>query len=121
MLSSLMQSTQLVFSVGSDYKSSSKAFIFSLRNKYNVKPFKADIYRYNQNAIYTNPGYGPTFGGSHDIYIANSAGSSASSHTYFGYTYRPPSGYSYGSSNTKALLAGSNYFTPSEVEVFYFI
>ena len=121
MLSSLMQSTRLVFSVGSGYKSSSKAFIFSLRNKYNVKPFKADIYRYNQNAIYTDPGYGPTFSGGHDIYIANNAGSSTSSSTNFGYTYRPPSGYSYGSSYTQALLAGSRYFTPSEVEVFYFV
>ena len=36
-------------------------------------------------------------------------------------TYRPPSGYSYGSSNTQALLAGSFTFTPSEVEVFYFV
>ena len=49
------------------------------------------------------------------------SGSSTSSYTNFGYVYRPPSGYSYGSSNTKALLAGSYTFTPSEVEVFYFV
>ena len=105
----------------SSYKSSSNAFIFSLRNKYNVKPFKADIYRNNQYAIYTKPSHGPTFGNGHDIFITTNAGSSTSSYTDFGYTYRPPSGYSYGSINTKALLAGSYHFTPSEIEVFYFV
>ena len=71
--------------------------------------------------MYTNPGYGPTFGYGHDIYIANNADQSTSSYAEFGDTYRPPSGYSYTASNTKALLAGSYMFTPFEVEVFYFV
>ena len=77
------------------------------------------MYRYSQYAIYTDYGYGPTFGGGHDIYIANNAHSNTNSYTNFGFTYQPPSGYSYSSSNTQALLAGSYSFTVSEVEVFY--
>ena len=87
-----MQSTYPVFSVGSSgYRTSSKAFIFSLRNRDNVKPFKADIYRYNRKAIHTNAHRGPTFGGGYDIKIVNNAGSSSSSYTNFGHTYLPPS------------------------------
>ena len=103
------------------YRSSSSNYIFSLRNKYNLSPFRSAVYRYSQYAIYTNPGYGPTFGGSHDLYIANNADKNKNSYANLGYTYRPPSGYSYGSSNTQALLAGSYKFTPTEVEVYYYV
>jgi hypothetical protein len=33
-------------------------------------------------------------------------------------TYKPPSGYEYDIPQTKALLGGSEYFTPTEIEVF---
>ena len=102
------------------YRSSSSNYIFSFRNKYNLSPFRSPIYRYSYYAIYTNPGYGPTFGGGHDIYIANNANSNKNSYSNFCHTYRAPSGYNYGSSNTQALLAGSYKFTPSEVEVYYY-
>ncbi|XP_028405398.1 uncharacterized protein LOC114527885 isoform X2 [Dendronephthya gigantea] len=102
------------------YISSSNSFVFSFRNKDNLSPFKANVYQNNGNAIYTNIGYGPTFGGGHDFYIATNAKSSTSSYSNFGHTYLPPSGYSYASGNTRALLAGSYRFRPSEVEVYYF-
>ncbi|XP_046852220.1 uncharacterized protein LOC124445538 [Xenia sp. Carnegie-2017] len=70
--------------------------------------------------MYTNTYYGPTFGGGHDIYIANNAGSYSNSNTNFRYVYKLPSGYSYGSTKAKNLLAGSYRFSPNEVEVFYF-
>ena len=60
--------------------------------------------------------YGPTFGGGHDIYIANNAAYSSSSYSYL-YTYSPPSGYSSGRST---FLAGSYYFTPNEIETFFY-
>ena len=44
------------------------------------------------HAIYRYSGYGPTFGGGHDIYIANNANSNTKSHTYFGDSYSVPSG-----------------------------
>ncbi|XP_028405296.1 uncharacterized protein LOC114527802 [Dendronephthya gigantea] len=113
--------TDVSWGGSSGYRQSTKSFIFSLRNRYNLRPFKADVYRNSQNAIYTGPSLGLIFGGGHDIYIANNAGQSTSSHSNFGLTYRPPSGYNYGASNTQALLAGSYSFTPSEVEVFYFV
>ena len=103
------------------YRSSSSNYIFSLRNKDNLSPFRSAVYRNSNHAIYTNPGYGPTFGNGHDIYIANNADKDTNSYANLGYTYRPPSGYSYGSSNTRDLLAGSYYFTPTEVEVYYFV
>ena len=45
---------------------------------------------------------------------ANITNNNRNSDTAFGNIYRPPSGYSSGSSNIKALLAGG-----SEVEVYY--
>ncbi|CAB4000079.1 Hypothetical predicted protein, partial [Paramuricea clavata] len=103
----------------SQYISSTTFFIFSFRNKYNLSPFKSHVYQNNKHAIYTNPSYGPTFGGGHDLYIPYNAKSSTG-YSSLGHTYRPPSGYSYSSSNTNALLAGSHRFSPSEVEVYYF-
>ena len=70
------------------------------------------IYRYNS--------YGPCFGGGgYDLFITNDARSTTYSYTDLGYIYPPPPGYTRGEPNTKSLLAGSQYFTPSEVEVFY--
>ena len=97
--------------------SSVNAFLFSLKNKDNLKPFKAAVYRKSQYALYHYFGYGPVFGG--DLIISNNANSNTDSYTNFGDTYQPPPGYTTGAANTKALLAGTLYFTPSEVEVFY--
>ena len=97
--------------------SSVNAFLFSLKNKDNLKQFKAAVYRKSQYALYHYSGYGPVFGG--DLIISNNANSNTDSYTNFGDTYQPPPGYTTGAVNTKALLAGTLYFTPSEVEVFY--
>jgi hypothetical protein len=93
------------------------SFIFSLRNKENFPPFKAPLK--NQNyvwAIYAKNSYGPTFGGGHDIHISNDAGSNTGSFTYF-YSYQAPSGVSH--ANT--ILAGTQNFQPSEIEVFHIV
>ncbi len=111
----------VVLGSSGSYRSSSSNYIFSLRNKDNLSPFRSAVYRYNQYAIYTTPSYGPTFGYGHDLYIANNADKNRNSYANLGYTYRAPSGYSYGSSKTRALLAGSNNFTPTEVEVYYYV
>ena len=111
------------FTLGSSgYRSSSNAFIFSFVNKDNLPPFKSPVkYKYAGGALYTNVGYGPTFGGGLDIYIANNANNAhTNSYTNFGYTYQAPSGYSYRSTKAKNLLAGAYKFIPSEVETFYF-
>ena len=105
------------------YRYDSSAFLFSLANKPGWQPLKLDqtgaAYSYYGYATYSCYSYGPTFGGGHDIYIVSYASTSTSSYTNLGYTYSRPSGYSYGSSNTRSFLAGSYNFQPDEVEVFY--
>jgi len=95
------------------YGSTSNAFIFSLRNKEGLGPFKSMVTRPSK-AIYKYSSYGPYFGG-YDIYIANNANSNTNSHTYFGVSYSVPSGVQ----NKYTILAGTHNFTPDEVEVFY--
>ncbi|KAL9961628.1 hypothetical protein ACROYT_G030610 [Oculina patagonica] len=98
--------------------SSANAFIFSLHNKEGLGPFKSMV-KNSQHAIYRHPGCGPTFGGGHDIYIANNANSNTGSYTQFGNGnyYSVPSGVQ----NSYTILTGNRnqYFTPDEVEIFY--
>ncbi|XP_078383091.1 uncharacterized protein LOC144665680 isoform X1 [Oculina patagonica] len=106
--------TDIAWDTSSSYGSSSNAFIFSLRNKEGLGPFKSMVKR-SQYAIYKYSGYGPRFGGGADIYIADNANSNTGSYTNFGHSYSVPSGVQSG--NT--ILAGTGHFTPDEVEVFY--
>ena len=94
--------------------STSKAFIFSLRNKEGLAPFKSLVTRPG-SAIYRSSSYGPIFGGGHDIFIKDNANSNTNSFTNFGHSYSIPSGIK----DRKTILAGTYYFTPDEVEVFY--
>ena len=94
--------------------SSSNAFIFSLRNKEGLDPFKSVI-TITQFGIYKISDYGPTFGGGHDIHIADNANSNTGSYTNFGHSYSVPSGVKV----RRTILAGTYKFTPDEVEVFY--
>lgn len=103
---------------GGSYTDSTHSFLFSFKNRYGLDPFKLHI-MHSEHAIYGNSGYGPTFGGGHDIYIADNAGSNTNSYTNLGDNYVQLAGYRYGDSNTKNLLAGSYNFQPHEVEVFY--
>ena len=67
------------------------------------KPFFMDI------------SHGPTFGGGFDIHIANNAGHNVHSYTNFGHSFLAPSDVE----EKDTVLAGTYYFTPDEVEVFY--
>ena len=62
---------------------------------------------------------GPIFGGGNDIHISNYASSNSNSYSDLGWTYSPPSGYSYDSTFAHTFLAGTYNFTPDEVETFY--
>ena len=113
----------LIFQTGSScqYRYDSQAFLFSLVNKPGWAPVKlpqTGQYSYNRYSIYDCSSYGPTFGG-FDISIYDYASSSSSSHTYLGWQYSAPSGYSAGSTFSKTFLAGTYNFTPDEVETFY--
>merc|ERR1711915_682003 len=100
------------------YANDVHGWLFTLKNKYNLAPTMMRQYKYPQNCYYNHNGYGPTFGGGHDLYIANDAGHNRNSYTNLGHTYLPPSGFTYGHSNAKDLLAGTCNFTPLRYEVF---
>ena len=65
-------------------------------------------------AIYRSSRYGPVFGWN-DIFIDANANSNRNSITDFGHSYSVPSGVQ----DKNTILAGTNAFTPDEVEVFY--
>ena len=64
-------------------------------------------------AIYRSSSSGPAFG--YDIYIANNANSNSNSYAGLGRTYPAPAAVQDNYTN----LAGTEYFSPDEVEVFY--
>jgi hypothetical protein len=100
-----------------DQTSAQGSFLFSLRNNDDLAPFKLPLKEGNGDAaINRDSGEGPSFG-LEDLVIANNAGSNGFSIAYIGESYPP--GYTFGQSNTRSLLAGSYYFSPSEVEVLY--
>ena len=109
----------ILFSGRGGYVSSVNAFLFSLKNKDNLEPFKAPVYQYSDFAMRPRSNSGPTFGRGYDLYISNNANITTSSYANLSYTYQPPPGYSYNATNTKALLVGTEHFTPSDVEVLY--
>ena len=70
--------------------------------------------RYPWQAIGRESSYGPIFG-LLDISIANNANSNTDSFAAFGYSYYTPSGVQ----GSSTILAGTQFFTPNEMEVFY--
>ena len=102
---------------GGWYKKAPRSFIFSLRNKENLPPFKAPLKDQNtESAIFTGNSYGPTFGGpNHDIYISDNATWNTNSVAAFNTYYQAPSRVS----DASTILPGSNQFRPTEIEVFH--
>ena len=92
------------------------AFIFSLRNKEGLGPFKSMVAKPSK-AITRTAHRLTIFGDGYDIYIADEANSNSNSYADFGEygDYSVPSGVQ----DKYTILAGSRYFTPDEMEVFY--
>ncbi|XP_068704295.1 sperm receptor for egg jelly-like [Montipora foliosa] len=104
------------------YRYDATAFLFSLRNKPGWAPTKlpqTGPHSSNRESIYDCNTYGPTFGAGHAIFISNLASSGTSSCSDIGWTYSPPAGHAYQSTFAQTFLAGTRYFRPTEVEVFY--
>ena len=100
----------------SGYKADPNAFIFSLVNLRSTPlliPVKFGV----QYSIYCQATYGPTFGGGHDLYIANNSNSTTASYSNLGKRYAFAL-LSYRSTEAKSFLAGSFQFQTSEIEVF---
>ena len=89
-----------------------KAFIFSISNKEELDPFVSEVRR-SDGAIYRWSGSGPVFG--IDIKIVNNANSNSNSFARLVWSYPAPAAVQ----NPYTILAGTYYFSPDEVEVFY--
>ena len=110
-----------------EYKRSDSSFLFCLKNKANMRPFKCPVKdRQNGEAICCYHDHGAVFGGcgrggrggGHDLFISSNANRNQLSSSNLGNTYQPPAGFVPGDLKTQSLLAGSHEFTPSEIEVF---
>jgi len=110
-----------------------KAFVISLINKEN-KPFKAmiistNIYgqvngssRYYYYALYCESSYGPSFGYDNnitifDITLASDSNVNQSSSSNFGHAFKHQD-YPAGTAKSQSILAGSQNFQTTEIEVF---
>ena len=89
-----------------------KAFIFSISNKEELDPFVSEV-SWPDGAIYRGSRYGPMFGG--DITIVNNANSNSRSLAHLGWYYAAPAAVQ----DRYTILAGTLFFSPDEVEVFY--
>ena len=83
---------------------------------YNPVKLRVKPDRYNQ-AVYRCDSLGPSFGET-DIVISNTSASNQYSYTYCGANYPLPPGDSSSGRDCK-FYAGSFYFTPTDIEVFY--
>lgn len=98
------------------YKPDQEAFIFSLVNQSN-RPLTIRCDPTSIQAIYCNNGYGPAFGGGHDLMICTNANTTPSSYSKLGFSYKHPD-YLNGTAVAQSFLAGGLNFTISEIEVF---
>eukprot|EP01091_Cochliopodium_minus_P010552 TRINITY_DN281_c0_g2_i1.p1 TRINITY_DN281_c0_g2~~TRINITY_DN281_c0_g2_i1.p1 ORF type:complete len:386 (+),score=127.86 TRINITY_DN281_c0_g2_i1:27-1184(+) len=111
--------TPLAWSSNSAYSSDTEkvSFLFTLKNPSKKKQlFKHDGQHAPTNTIYGGPNYGPTFGGGHDLYIADNSNQNKSSSTNLGHNYGC-SPYTYNSRKSKKILCGSQTFQTTEIEV----
>ena len=90
------------------------AFIFSLNNFGRLAPFVSKVKQNKKNkAIHRHKQFGPKFGS--DLVIYLDAVDKMNSEAHLGSRYSIPPGVHY----PRTVLAGTKYFSPDEVEVFY--
>ena len=100
----------------------SAAFLYSLVNKYGSQPVKLyQTGKHEGQALDICYNWGPRFGGGPDLFIASYASTQPKSFSNLGHTYSLPTGYNFihGNYPAASFLAGTKYFQPDEVEVFY--
>ena len=98
------------------YIATSEAFIFSLNNNEGLAPFVSKVKKgYSGLAIYRHSYYGPRFGD--DVFIVDNADSNSNSWSVarLVYFYSVPPAVQ----DPLTVLAGTERFSPDEVEVFY--
>ena len=95
-----------------DWGFTRKAFIFSISNKEELDPFVSEVWS-PEGAIYRWSDYGPWFGA--DIIIVDNANSNSDSYARLASYYPAPAAVQ----DRYTILAGTERFSPDEVEVFY--
>ena len=96
------------------YAKTPNAFIFSLNNFETLAPFVSKVNTdKTRKAIDRDSYYGPKFGA--DLVIYLDAVNKQNSEARLGSRYSLPPGVHY----PRTVLAGTEYFSPDEVEVFY--
>ena len=104
-----------LFSGAGVYKYCHESFLFSIVNPSGVAPTKVKLKgSSNQNGIYCNNSYGPTFGGGHDLYISSDSNVNSNSKCNITHTYECPQ------NTNSAFFAGQQNFNVQELEVFVY-
>ncbi|CAF4056407.1 unnamed protein product, partial [Rotaria sp. Silwood1] len=95
-----------------NYKNDTNAFLFTLVNPHQIPPTKylIDATKIQQTVNHTG-GYGPTFGGGHDLHVASGSNANNSSYTNFPHSYIDTTGKG---NNT---FTGARNFTATDIEV----
>ncbi|KAL9968218.1 hypothetical protein ACROYT_G026567 [Oculina patagonica] len=106
-----------------NWRTTPNAFIFSLRNKEGVRPFKSVI-KDPEHAIASTKDAGPFFGLGYNLALLNSeiqsyTGVSSISQLSDGSYYDIPDNVKSAIGSDKMYLAGTYLFDPDEVEAFY--
>jgi hypothetical protein len=92
---------------------SQQSFLFSVKDPRNGDPRSFPLVNSSAEAIYCHSSYGPTFGGGHDIHVADGCNANTSSYTYLGGSCRNGTGLSRGQ-----VFTGEYTFQVKEIEVF---
>lgn len=99
------------------FKKSSTSFLFTLANIDGTAGVKLDV-QDTSKAIYNDVSYGPCFGDG-DLVISDMAATNVNSSSRLGTSYSLPNSIADGSVDAVNFLAGSEYFTPDDLEVFH--
>jgi hypothetical protein len=86
--------TPIAWDSNGSYKadSSQQSFVLSVKDSRNTDPRSFPLVK-TSHAIYCHSSYGPTFGGGHDIYVADGCNETRNSYTSLGHSYRNDTGF----------------------------
>ena len=110
--------TSVAWDSTSGYKIDPNAFIFSYENCVNPSsPRLIPIKDGDKSSIYGDAAYGPTFGGGHDIHIADRSNETTKSYSNLGQSFDFKL-FQFGTHEAHSFLAGFHNFKTDEIEVF---
>lgn len=83
-------------------------------NPHSLGPTKMPLVKHQEYAMYCDSSLGPTFGGGHDLHMAENANTTTSCYSHLGYSYECPLG------QQETFLTGVRNFAVTNYEVFGF-